>query len=129
MRFLSSSALAKAPKLRLAASCSAAETICLSLGPIPRVPRGLTPTWDRRPIHASAPSALAVPTRRGGLFVGGGSLRLGRLGLLGGRLLALGLVGRQHLPFDQGNRPAGALHRRLGAGSGMIDSECQLGLE
>src|SRR5262249_20214466 len=62
MRFLSSSALAKAPKLRLAASCSAAETICLSLGPIPRVPRGLTPTWDRRTIHASAPSALGVPT-------------------------------------------------------------------
>src|SRR5262245_46539819 len=40
MRFLSSSALAKAPKLRLAASCSAAETICLSLGPMARVCRG-----------------------------------------------------------------------------------------
>src|SRR6202030_3916176 len=56
MRFFSSSALAKAPKLRLAASCSAAETISRSEPPLPMA--GLVPA-----IHAFAEQVEIVAAR------------------------------------------------------------------
>src|SRR4051794_41355771 len=108
MRFLSSSAFEKAPKFRLAASCSAAETIAALLGPRPGplFARGLPPTWYQRPKRASAAAAFRLrPTARRApptaslvaspalaLFLARRGLRPARLGLLGSRLLALGLV-------------------------------------
>ena len=120
IRFLSSSALAKAPKFRLAASCSAAETIAALPGPPASarlVARWLPPTWDRRPwcnaaigFQPARPTARRGPlTRRGvaracALFLARRGLRLAGLGLLGGGFLALGLVGREHLLLDQRDR-------------------------
>src|SRR5262249_34196095 len=144
MRFLSSSALAKAPKLRLAANCSAAEAIGIPPGALQRS-LGL---WHL--VHASlAPAALlgrpypqngatapgtqapspasddafrrpvgALFLARGGLRLGGGRLFLGRLG-------PLGLVGGKHLLLDQSDRAARLLHLGLGAGRGIVDGELQ----
>src|SRR5919201_3679468 len=54
---------------------------------------------------------------------------LGRASLLGLRLLALGLVRRQHLFLDDLDRAAGLLDRGLGRGRGVVDRQRKLGLE
>src|SRR5687767_9608064 len=64
-----------------------------------------------------------------GLVLAGRGLGLGALGLLGSRLLTLGLVGSQHLPLDQRHRSASLLHGRLGLGTGVIDRQAELRLE
>src|SRR5262245_4006311 len=114
MRFFSSSALAKAPKLRLAASCSAAETIAQLPGPPGRPTLHYSPVLglpQRWAVKSLPTSAARLPNRepaRGfrlwqptGLLLARCRLRLHGCGLLGGRLLALGLVGGQHLLLDQ----------------------------
>src|SRR5262249_15987544 len=93
MRFLSSSALASAPKLRLAASCSAAETISSSepprYAPWPPCPRPFTP-----PRLLTGRSRERPAQGRRGVWSGG---RFGRLPL--GREnfdRAAGLLDRRH---------------------------------
>src|SRR6476646_3396393 len=63
MRFLSSSALARAEKLRLAASCSAAETMGLSSRSAPRnVPLGAPTDLYRHQAGCSPASRLGART-------------------------------------------------------------------
>src|SRR5262245_4187646 len=100
MRFLSSSALASAEKLRLAANCSAAETIQnLPLPPnlVPHAPGGSSVTAGRLYVGMSPRKSMATGYRVRGPAARSGSL-LRRL-----------LLGRQDLDrsaglFDRGDR-------------------------
>src|SRR5262249_16913608 len=93
MRFLSSSALAKAPRLILAANCSAAEAM------VP-LPRGCS---RRFALNRERTRFFQAPTPAKGLFLGRlfgfrrrGGLGLAALGLFGlgrlGGLISLGLL-------------------------------------
>src|SRR5512147_2789482 len=139
MRFLSSSALASAEKLRLAASCSAAETIARSCPPAPRRRR-------RNSIRLACRPYLTNP------YIGallGRSLAFGGLGFrlalafaalalalaLGGcerhaLVLASGLVVGDFLGRSQDfHRAAGLLDRLDRRLRGAVDRERSLGLE
>src|ERR1700722_4123622 len=117
MRFFSSSALARAPKLRFAASCSAAETIFGFLPGVPCAARSLkldlqrTPDiiWCSASISPSSCRQIARPRRTMTQML---------------RRLALVLCRRQDL-----HRAARLLDRRDGGFRRTVNLDRELGLE
>src|SRR5262245_55660514 len=118
MRFFSSSALASAPKLRFAASCSAAETIIF--GFLSRAPAALNsvPDPQQPPDIIWYPVSISPLSRKANCPPGGGQMTqmLRRFALFLGR--------RQDL-----DRAARLLDRRDGGLGSAVRFDRQLGLE